>query len=679
MYRNFIFSFFLMLGVFLCPVMAQTFFGNDGDEYLDLGSAGGIVVTASRTPESAAAVPAQVTVISADDIAASGANSITEVLKHVPGLRFLGGLSGAGSESVSMRGFGENSFGRVLVLVDGNKINNPDMKDANWNAIALSDVERIEVMDGSAAVQYGNNAVGGVINIITKKSGKRRTLIGVSGGSFFSHRESISHFEPLDFGIFSISAEFAGTNGYRERQGSRTANAAAGAELFLKSSLSLTLNAYFSDLFFQLPGGLTKAQFKDDPEKALTYEGLPNFSDENTERHFGGSIGLQWFPAGNVEFDLPLSYKGKFISMDMASYGTYTDRVVHTAEARPQFSINFNPLGLRLLGGGDVYFVKLAADAFSKENHTDKVNSFDISEWILGSYLTSRFSPLPGLAFFAGLRFDMASIEAQKKGAGIDESKRYTAIAYEGGIVFNPFAELKLYAKYSSVFRYPFVDELAQVSGFSDKFNSDLKPETGFNAETGATWQVGKTLEIKANFFVMDLKDEIAVAFLDPSNPFDATNVNLNKTRRLGGNAGLVFSPFACLSVDASYSFINAVFLAGENKGKNVPLVPNHVIFAGFTVRLPGGFDFGPELEYTSSAYCGEDYANEGDKMESRFLLGAKARYALQWEGREIVFLASIKNLLGVSYASYGTYSYGSYYLYPADGRSLSFTLQYRF
>ena len=130
----------------------------------------------------------------ADDIARSGAVSAVEILETVGGVHFSGAIAGAGSEQISMRGFGENSHGRVLVLVDGNKINDPDLKGANWNAIPLSCIERIEILDGSASVLYGNYAVGGVINIITKKGGERQTAVDTAAtdGRVFSrtHRHT---------------------------------------------------------------------------------------------------------------------------------------------------------------------------------------------------------------------------------------------------------------------------------------------------------------------------------------------------------------------------------------------------------------------------------------------------------------------------------------------------------
>lgn len=687
MFRSFFLSCLVLFVLVICPLMAQEGY-EDFDEDFVFFEGAGLVVTASRTPEPLAILPGQVTVISAEEIAA--ATSLTELLERLPGLRFSGSLAGPGSETISMRGFGANSFGRVLILVDGNKINNPDMKAANWNAIPLSNIERIEVLDGSASVQYGNSAVGGVVNIITRRSGERQTLIGFSAGSpfgtsdrrFFSNRQSISHFEPTSRGSFSLAAEFEGSEGFRERQASRTANAAAGAEFFLTSNLGLSLNAFFSDLYFQLPGGLTKEQFETDPRRALRFDGSPNLGDENAERHFGGSAGMQWFIGNSFELNLPLSYRGNFIRMDMESFGSFTDRSLHSLEARPQFNLTFRPANmlLRFLGGVDLYHARLDADSFRQITRTNLSNSFSITQQTAGPFVTARFSPHPMLSFSAGARFDMTMIDAQKPASNISASQNYSAFVYEGGIVFNPFNNFRIYAKYSTLFRYPFVDELAQVSGFSDRFNFDLRPEHGFNAEAGLSWQLGRVFSINANVFFMEIEDEIGVAFLDPDNPFDATNVNLNRTRRLGSNIGLTLTPVDFLSLDGSYSLIEAFFIGGEHTGSYIPLVPAHNIHGSLSVNLPFGLSFGPDFSYTSAMFFGEDYANAGTMLETGFLLGAHSRFVLSGEGgREFSLQISARNLLNRRYASFGIYSWGNYFLYPANGRSVNVSLRYRF
>jgi iron complex outermembrane receptor protein len=642
-----------------------------GDGFLDYGESPGLVVTASRTPEDAASAPAFVTVITADQIAESGASSVVDVLETVPGVRFTNGMAGPGSESVSMRGFGENSFGRVLVLVDGKRLNNPDMQAINWNAIPLAAIERIEVLDGSASVQYGNSAVGGVINIITKKTGERRTMLDVAGGSFFSNKASISHFEPVKWGNFSLTAEHTGTAGYRERQGAQVTNLTGGAAINITDALRLSADASFADLYYQLPGGLTKEEFEDDPTQAKSY-GADNYDDENTERHIGGGLGLAFFPSDTLQINVPLSYMGKFIQSDMASYYTpsYSNRNTNAFEARPQVAVNIGiaNMPLRLLGGVDFYFAGLGVETYGEKARENKISSasFTITQWTLGPYFTMRFDPLSILSISAGVRFDTVSVSAESEDSTVEDVKRSNALVYDAGIVVRPMRDLKIYAKYASLFRYPFVDELAVISEWGSKFNEKLDPEKGFNVEAGIAYQLSKLLEANVNFYYLIMQDEVYYDGTDNANMED-------ETRRIGATFGVKSQPVSFLEIEAGADWVNAVLLADDEP--EIPLVPAFTLYAALTGKFPFGLRIGPSLEYRGPSYQGGDVANSEDKIDGYFLLGVSARYVFDKDARRFAVQCDIKNLLNTSHTSN---VYWSTY-YPGDGRTINVSLQYRF
>jgi iron complex outermembrane receptor protein len=658
-------------------------FAEDGDTL-------SFVVTAGRTPEEADSVPAQVRVITAEDIAASGASSLVQILEQVPGIRFNGATAGPGSESVSMRGFGENSYGRVLVLVDGNKLNNPDLKGINWNAVALADIERIEVLDGSASVRYGNNAVGGVINIITKKSGPTRTSLDLSAGGFTAvgprpeNREALSHFRAFPWGNFSVAAEHIGTEGYRDRQAAQTVNTSVRGTIDLTDKLSLSLGASFSYLDYEMPGGLTKEQYEDDPTQALRYDWtaydyVPNWDDEASEHHYGGSLGLQWFPNDNLELELPLSYTGKSIETDMASLSSYTDRYVHTVEVRPKATADFTiaNMPLRLLGGVDFYYARLENDLHSDPKRDTKTVTVTTSEFSLGPYLTARLDPLENLTFTTGARFDAAFISAEKTETAFpeDRTKTWNAFVYDTGISYRPLDNLKVYAAYGALFRYPFTDELASYYGTSyDYFNPDLKPEKGFNVEGGIDFKLQEGITFNGNLYYMQLRDEIAY---DTST---SHNENLDKTRRIGTNIGLTINPISWLELQGSYSFVDAVFIDGENEDEHIPLVPAHTFYGTLTGKLPFGLSFGPAMEYRSKSYQGGDSANQLEKIDDYVLYGAFLRYVLDKENRQFSLRITIRNLLDTRYTQnvyYDGYSSSAYY--PGDGRSVNVSARYQF
>jgi iron complex outermembrane receptor protein len=625
------------------------------------------IVTATRMAEESSSVPAQVTVITAEDIVRSGASTLVQVLDQAPGVAFMPSLAGPGTEAVSMRGFGESSYGRVLVLIDGVRLNNPDMKPLNWNAVALVDIDRIEVLDGSASVLYGNNAVAGVINIITKKGGEgTRTGIAGSAGSFQTNAQKFSHQRSSTMGTLSIATEHLGTVGYRDRQAAQTVNASVRGTMDLSDIVSLSAQASLADLGYQLPGSLTKAQFEADPTQATSW------ADEGTERQYSGSLGLEWFPGDAFQMEVPISYGYKRIHTDMASWFSYTDRTVLTGEARPKISVEATVAGIpvRLVGGVDLYGARLDVHSFTDVQRTTESNAFTVTELSAGPYLSTRVQLLPYLSASGGMRYDTAVISAVNKDESVKGDIPHSALVYDSSLNFMPLDGLKVFARYGTLFRYPFTDEQASLYGFgSDMLYADLVPETGYNAEGGITLGVGTGISAHANIYYMQMRDEIAY------NGSTFRNENLDQTRRFGSSAGLTARPVNYLKLEASYTFANAVFAAGVNEGKRIPLVPVHAASGSMTLTLPAGLSIGPSLMYKSESFQGGDYGNALEKIESYLVYNARVRWDPERMGQGFTVQVTFKNLADTTYAP--LVYYGGYY--PAEGRSASISVDYRY
>ncbi|MEO8597722.1 MAG: TonB-dependent receptor [Candidatus Solibacter sp.] len=145
----------------------------------------GIQVTSvGRKAQQLSKAPAAVFVLTGEDIRRSGATSIPEALRHVPGLTVLR-LDGR-SWAVSARGGSRMYADKMLVMIDGRSLYIPLFSGQIWDTIdvSLPDVERIEIMRGPGAVMWGPNAVNGVINIITKRAQSTRGgMASVSGGN----------------------------------------------------------------------------------------------------------------------------------------------------------------------------------------------------------------------------------------------------------------------------------------------------------------------------------------------------------------------------------------------------------------------------------------------------------------------------------------------------------------
>ncbi|WP_257448498.1 TonB-dependent receptor domain-containing protein [Archangium lipolyticum] len=153
------------------------------------------VVTASRRAQSSLEAPNATSVITSEDIRLSGATSLPELLRRVPGAEVM--MMGQGSANLSLRGFNQRIANKVLVLVDGRTEYQDFLGMTIWSSIPveLEDIERIEVIRGPGSALYGANAMLGVVNIITRApgTGPRARFQGhfgngnTAGGSFVSH------------------------------------------------------------------------------------------------------------------------------------------------------------------------------------------------------------------------------------------------------------------------------------------------------------------------------------------------------------------------------------------------------------------------------------------------------------------------------------------------------------
>jgi vitamin B12 transporter len=143
-----------------------------------------VVVSATRTPTPAVEVASSITVITADDIEARQERTISDVLKDVPGLNVVQTGGPGGVTSVFIRGTNSN---HTKVLIDGIDVSDPSNSTGafDFGQLLTPDIERIEVLRGPQSGLYGSDAIGGVINIITRSgSGPMTLAAGLEGGSF---------------------------------------------------------------------------------------------------------------------------------------------------------------------------------------------------------------------------------------------------------------------------------------------------------------------------------------------------------------------------------------------------------------------------------------------------------------------------------------------------------------
>ena len=148
------------------------------------GPAPDIVVTPTRTPEPLRSVGSAVTVLTAGEIEQTSVRDVGDLFRRVPGLTLTQSGGPGHVQTVRIRG---GDVRHTLVMIDGIRVNDPIStgREFDFSTLALADVERIEVLRGPQSALYGSDAMGGVINIITKQgSGPPKATLSVETGRY---------------------------------------------------------------------------------------------------------------------------------------------------------------------------------------------------------------------------------------------------------------------------------------------------------------------------------------------------------------------------------------------------------------------------------------------------------------------------------------------------------------
>lgn len=224
-----------------------------------------IFVTANRLPQPIKNVIADISVITSEQIQSAGQSTIVELLSSQPGIE-IGTSGGMGSSSsIFMRGTNSN---QIVVLVDGVRINNITDGRTNFGNLPLAQIERIEILRGAASTLYGQDAIGGVIQIFTKKANENTALSGRIGYGSYNTKSA-------DFGItgkqqdFSYSLNIASidTDGFSAKRvrsgpqsdndGYRNLSASAFASYNIAENHQVGLQFFNSDGRFNYDGAVT--------------------------------------------------------------------------------------------------------------------------------------------------------------------------------------------------------------------------------------------------------------------------------------------------------------------------------------------------------------------------------------------------------------------------------------
>jgi outer membrane receptor protein involved in Fe transport len=534
-----------------------------------------IVVTATRSPRPVRDVPAAVTVVPRAEIERSPAKSSDELLMAVPSFDLFRRSSSLAadpsSQGVKLRGVGGTAAARALVLLDGVPVNDPFAGWVPWRAFPSLGLERVEVVPGGGAALYGNYALGGVIQLISRPIAPQTAAVEVETGSFATDRfEAHVSDRHGPVGV-AVDTELFGSDGYKVvapyargpvDQATPSRHAVANARLEAEASrdLSFTLRAGY---FFQ------------DSNLGTRYTSA-------TVRRFEYSGGALWTPgeAGSLAFTA-FGHSGDFkqrrarIAAGRVSEVESGHQDVPTDDVGSSLVWQGRPLQLggthALSAGVDDRWISGTTDEHLFPAGTDPTSVMHRvakgTQWLYGLFAQDVYDVNEAVEATLAVRYDhWSNLSADRNQVARSGTSTVTAFPDRSDAQLDPKLGLRVRAlgwltlrgsAYRS-FRAPTLDELYrpfQVGAVLTQSNENLEAETLTGGEAGFEVAPGYGLAARATGFWNELANPVTNVTIG-TNLRQKQNLGRARIRGAEANADWRFGRGWLASV--AYTFIDA-------------------------------------------------------------------------------------------------------------------------
>jgi iron complex outermembrane receptor protein len=629
-----------------------------------------IVVTPGRTREYVYNVNKNISVIDEEEIEQENPLDIQEVLNHEAGIVMNGYFGNPKDANIEMRGFGETGLLNYVVLIDGRKINQIDLSGADLSQIDVESIERIEVIRGANSVLYGDNATGGVINIITKKGRTGyRVKYTQEIGSYRRHKEYFSFDGGHDFLDYFFSYSNQNSDGYRLNNDYQANDVLANITVKPADNIDIGFSGSYHRDWYGMPGSLFLANIESGGRRATRF---PD-SKAKTEDYYmtiDPKIFGEWNGHEGV-LSLFTSYRSRRTSSrNVYPSATYTASAnIISWDVKPKCEVNSSffedSIENKLVFGVDYFRAEnksWSGDVTSTKFHVNIIKE------TLGVYASDNMLIDDRFIASGGIRGEWAEYVFDQTSPMTSSDKTTpSAIALDAGLGYKYNERSQIYVNYARSYRYPVTDEfftsayeLSWPGGsmvVPASLNTDIEPQVANNYEIGIKDNSFESLVVNASYYLIYVKDEI---YYDPNPPY----INTNYTRTVHQGLELEARANIFKKIDAffNYTFQKAYFVGGKYAGNILPLVPVNKISAGINVSPVEQFNINLICDYVSSRHPASDQVNAQPELKPYFTTDLNMSFKLE----NVHVYGSIKNIFGAKYFSTG--SYGTAF-YPAPER----------
>lgn len=603
-----------------------------------------VTITASRRPQSLEEVPVSISIMDGREIEKRTISSLDQALRYIPGVNMTESQVNVRGSSGYSRALGT----RVLVLIDGIPLLTGDSGEIKFDAVPMYSIDRIEVVKGAGSALYGSNALGGVINVITKTPRENYTRARVYSGFYDSPYYSewkwwsngLRVFNGIDVQRAGVMEKFSYlvSGGVRNNSGYRlndddvrwNVNAKSWFELSSLSNLNVAVNYTNDDhgnwIFWR------------DVKNAL----IPPASSDISEQIISKKLQAAAQYRQTVDDDFVFLVKAQYYR---TAYDTKSDTSDFSFRPLDRVQSTANAFNMEAQGSylaTRQHFLTFGVDgnySTIDANTYGKRNANYIALYVQDDYKIAR-----GVNLTLGLRGDLTKIDTTKSDGRINPRV---------GVAWNVSDGSTLRASFGAGFRSPSVAEKfarAAAAGFTTKPNPNLKSERSLSYELGVKHEVNSTASIDAAFFQSDY-DDLIEPIIDPADG-KITFENISKARIRGFELGIQSGWFErLLQLNVGYTFI---YPEDVTLNKILKYRPRHLLYVNGALsysdaRIEVDFRYISRIEEIDDAIG--IIVRDADKRVETFVTDIRLSYDFLSLSLPLRAILSVNNPFNYNYA----------------------------
>ena len=563
----------------------------------------------------------------ATDIERSGSIGLYDYLSKHSSITVLPSYGNPLTQNLDMRGFGiENGHQNIVITINGRRLNNVDMAPQLLSNIPLSSIERIEIIKGSGAVAYGDGAMAGVINIITKETSGGE--VNVASGSHGQSTASLSAGVTQEYFSVQVLAENSRSDGQRkadingDSDETDTNNFAAHLKVFPAQGAEIRVGKERSWIDSIYGNPLTNQEFNKDPAQSGSYaDWQGNIAPYNAQRM---STDVNLIGAGyrlNKKLSLNLDHTVEKKTSEFVGWGSdydYRSTNISTEWIDSDLQVT---LGVQLFDG-------------ERDSGTDKTSKDNQSVFIQTSY------SLDNTLFLVGARHEKVKYTHEDlSNTALKDDDKLTA--WELGINHQYSEQLSVFANLMSGYQAPDIDRFFDLfSGPTPTFNSFINPAKNKTLNVGFN-HLTTNNKLKTTLFYSKLTDEI---FLDPVT---FANTNIDKSYKYGIEIQDQWQLTENFKANLNYSYTLAKIdsddsSSGAFNGKRTPGVSPHTASLGLSYQVTNKGTLTLSETFRSKAHAINDFANNFSQKQRAY---STTDIGYQHKVDNITLYAQVNNL----------------------------------